>query len=159
MAGNTSFLDTHRSILQTEASQRTSFMPQVGGFNTTSNFFQSNQGVTSRAVENMSRMLKSRAIEAKIDDDIIKEHLPCSLEAFDHLGELYVEGESKLTSELRAAQRVPESQRRIISMDYLENQEENPDSAEREKSAEKCSARISAIQRKQTGVKINSKAA
>ena len=103
MGGNTSFHDTHRSILQTEASQRTTFMPQVGGFNTTSNFFQSSQGATSRAVENMSRMLKNRAIEAKIDDDIIKEHLPCSLEALDHLGELYVEGESKLTSELKAA--------------------------------------------------------
>ena len=44
-------------------------------------------------------------------------------------------------------------------MDYLENQEENPDSAERDKSSGRCSARMSSIQRKQTGVKINSKAA
>lgn len=103
MGGNSSFHDTHRSIqVLTEASNPTGFLPHAGGYSTASNFFQSGQG-PKKAAENMSRMLKEKAREANIDDDVLKEHLPCSLEALDHLGELYLEGTSKLAAELQAA--------------------------------------------------------
>lgn len=118
-----SFIDTHRSIpALTEASQQTGFIAagSTTGFHKTA----------SKTAQNMSRMLRQRAQLDKVDDETLKEHLPCSLEAVDHLGELYVEGYCKLTSELRAAQRIPESERRLISMDYLENLEENPEEAE-----------------------------
>lgn len=119
----TSFIDTHRSIpALTEASQRTGFM----GAGSTTGF----QKTASKTAQNMSRMLRQRAQQDNIDDEALKQHLPCSLEAVDHLGELYVEGHCKLTSELRAAQRIPESERRLISMDYLENLEQNPEVGE-----------------------------
>ena len=72
-------------------------------------------------------MIRERAKVDWIDDETFKEYLPCSLEAVDHLGELYIEGKCKLTSELKAAKRIPESERRLISFDYLESQEANTD--------------------------------
>lgn len=49
----------------------------------------------------------------------VTEHLPCSLEAVDHLQEIYIEGKSKLDQEVRYAQSIPANQRKIIDKNYL----------------------------------------
>jgi hypothetical protein len=46
--------------------------------------------------------------------ETLKSRLPCSLEAVDHLDEIYVEGQSVLASEIRSAISIPEYERRII---------------------------------------------
>jgi hypothetical protein len=41
--------------------------------------------------------------------------IPCSLEALDHLNELYVEGVSKFDQELMQAKSLPEKGRRLVN--------------------------------------------
>ena len=48
-----------------------------------------------------------------------KEILPCSLEAVDHCGELYIEGKNKLIEEIRHASNIPSSRRKIIDSNYI----------------------------------------
>jgi hypothetical protein len=49
----------------------------------------------------------------------LSEHLPCSLEAVDHIQEIYIEGKSKLKEEIMFAQSIPSNQRKIIDRNYL----------------------------------------
>ena len=53
--------------------------------------------------KNMNKILSKRAQEEDIEVDEIKEILPCSIEALDHMDELFLEGQSKLVSELKHA--------------------------------------------------------
>ena len=55
----------------------------------------------------------------------LSEHLPCSIEAIDHINEIFIEGKSKLKEEVRHAQRIPANQRKIIDKNYLATAELN----------------------------------
>jgi hypothetical protein len=45
----------------------------------------------------------------------VKNFIPCSLEAIDHLDEIFLEGKNKLLSELNSAIKIPEHRRRLIN--------------------------------------------
>jgi hypothetical protein len=45
----------------------------------------------------------------------VKNYIPCSLEAIDHLDEIYIEGKNKLLAELNSAIKIPENRRRLIN--------------------------------------------
>ena len=49
----------------------------------------------------------------------VSQILPCSIEAVDHLHEIFIEGKSKLDQEVRHAQSIPANQRKIIDKNYL----------------------------------------
>ena len=48
-----------------------------------------------------------------------KELIPCSVEAFEHLDEIFIEGRNKLYQELDYAKSIPANQRRLIDPNYL----------------------------------------
>ena len=99
-------------------------------------------------------MARARAKEEGLDDQMLRERLPCSLEAVDHLGEMIIEGKCKLTSELRAAQRVPAPERRMISLDYLEHAEQNADQEQAEPATKKAGA-LERLRTKGQGQKLS----
>ena len=45
--------------------------------------------------------------------------IPCSIEAFEHLDEMYLEGKSKFNEELTYAKSIPPNQRRLIDQNFL----------------------------------------
>ena len=73
-------------------------------------------------------MFRDRMKKEHIDIEELKRRLPCSLEAVDYLGEIYIEGTSKLESELASARRIPESKRKLIDANFLAR-EDDPDEA------------------------------
>lgn len=75
---------------------------------------------------NKQRMFRDRMKKERIDIEELKRRLPCSLEAVDYLGEIYIEGTSKLESELASARRIPESRRKLIDANFLA-MEDDPD--------------------------------
>ena len=50
----------------------------------------------------------------------MKELIPGSIEAFEHLDELYVDGQNKFNQELMFAKSIPPGQRRLIDKNYLQ---------------------------------------
>ena len=66
-----------------------------------------------------SKFFLKQAKERAIDIDALKELIPCSLEAVDHLDEIYIEGKSKLDEELKHAKQIPANQRRLVSKKFL----------------------------------------
>ena len=60
-----------------------------------------------------------KAKEENISLKGIKELIPCSLEAVDHLDDLMVSGSNKLDAEIMYAQSIPAHHRRLIDKDYL----------------------------------------
>ena len=50
----------------------------------------------------------------------IHDALPCSLEALDEQDEFYVQGNSKLLAEVAHAKSIPQDQRMLVSMKYLD---------------------------------------
>ena len=68
-------------------------------------------------------MFKNRMKEELVELEELKQRLPCSLEAVDYLGEIFVEGTNKLQAEIESARRIPEHQRALINKNYLEKTE------------------------------------
>ena len=65
------------------------------------------------------KFFKKKLKTLGVDLQGISEHLPCSIEAVDHIGELVIHGQSKLKQELLNANEIPASERKLIDMAYL----------------------------------------
>mmetsp|Transcript_31106 Transcript_31106/g.47519 ORF Transcript_31106/g.47519 Transcript_31106/m.47519 type:complete len:80 (-) Transcript_31106:116-355(-) len=75
--------------------------------------------VASTASKNLEKMFFKRARNSNIGVEEMKKILPCSIEAIDHLDELYVEGVSKLSQELMHARNIPQNERRLIDKHFI----------------------------------------
>jgi hypothetical protein len=65
--------------------------------------------------ESVQRFLKQELKKKNISIADLTQMIPCSLEALDHLNELYVEGVSKFDQELMQAKSLPEKGRRLVN--------------------------------------------
>ena len=71
----------------------------------------------TRLKEETSQYFKERLTSEKID---VNKALPCSMDSFEHIEHILVEGRNILQSEMTHAQSIPSNSRRIIDKKYLE---------------------------------------